>query len=108
MFEINQVLPRFVTFIQVEKLAGEQPESFVSFRLHSRPDKLRIWIAENFVFIDEDKLLNESDNFGLCAGGTGENKNRIQLYFMCTRNQEPLIFDWDFSRLCALEKSRNC
>ena len=97
VFEINQVLPRFVTFIQMDQMPEEPPESFVSFRMHSRPDQLRIWIAENFVFIDEEKLMSEG-GMGPPQNGIAESKNRIQLCFKCTRNQEPLLFEWDLSR----------
>jgi hypothetical protein len=103
VFEVNQVLPRFVTFIQIEPIPGDQkPESFVSFRLHSRPDQLRIWIAENFVFIDEEKLMGENGILSMDGGAVGGNKSRIELFFMCTRNQETLIFDWDLARFIYL------
>nr|CAD2147642.1 unnamed protein product [Meloidogyne enterolobii] len=97
VFEVNQVLPRFVTFVQIDQSIAQQkpPECFVSFRLQSRIDQLRLWICENFVFVDEEKLQNEPSLVSESEGNDGGKK--LQLYFFCTRNQEMLYINWDLN-----------
>ena len=98
VFEVNQVLPRFVTFVQIDQSIAQQkpPECFVSFRLQSRIDQLRLWICENFAFVDEEKLQNEPSLVSESEGNDGGKK--LQLYFFCTRNQEMLYINWDLNR----------
>uniref|UniRef100_A0A914M037 Ciliary BBSome complex subunit 2 C-terminal domain-containing protein n=1 Tax=Meloidogyne incognita TaxID=6306 RepID=A0A914M037_MELIC len=97
VFEVNQVLPRFVTFVQIDQSIAQQkpPECFVSFRLQSRIDQLRLWICENFAFVDEEKLQNEPSLVAESEGNDGGKK--LQLYFFCTRNQEMLYINWDLN-----------
>lgn len=98
VFEVNQVLPRFVTFFQIDQSAAQQklPESFISFRLQSQIDMLRLWISENFTFIDEEKIQNESRSDTDLEGR--DDGKKINLYFLCTRDQEILYITWDLIR----------
>ncbi|KAL3079693.1 hypothetical protein niasHS_013975 [Heterodera schachtii] len=115
VFEVNQLLPRFVTFVQMDPAFGETPEAFVAFRLHCRVDQLRSWMAENFLFIDEEKLGDEEKGDGESANktmtimttaeqnnngtnsstGSSSSGRKFRLKFVCTRNQQQLILEGD-------------
>ncbi|KAI1724869.1 ciliary BBSome complex subunit 2, middle region domain-containing protein [Ditylenchus destructor] len=85
VFEINQILPRFATFLCARSLTTE-PQSYIEFKLtqSARPDQLSSWLMENFILLEEmdtvaERLWNENGTF--------------KAQFLCTRNNEPLIVE---------------
>jgi hypothetical protein len=87
VFEVNQVLPRFVTFAHLdESIEGLKPlESFVEFNLHPRyrPEQLQSWLAENFIFMDTTRLFEQQSE--------GESQDQLfKIRFLCLRNSLPL------------------
>uniref|UniRef100_A0A183BPI1 Bardet-Biedl syndrome 2 protein homolog n=1 Tax=Globodera pallida TaxID=36090 RepID=A0A183BPI1_GLOPA len=98
VFAADLLLPRFVTFVQVEPPTfAETPEAFVAFRLHCRENKLREWVFENFAFIGEQQVdADEAETDQQHNKNNNNNSSsKFQLRFMCTRNQQPLLLELD-------------
>lgn len=80
IFELTKHLPRFSMY-QLSVRSMAKHESYVSFRITERVQRICIWINQNFLLDEELELASEDTK-------------ELQLSFVCLRDRSELEMDF--------------
>ncbi|VVC93287.1 unnamed protein product, partial [Leptidea sinapis] len=82
IFELTKHLPRFSMYKLLHTATALKHDSYVSFRITERVQRILIWINQNFLLDDEVKLEIED-------------AKELHLSFVCLRDRSRLNFDFE-------------
>ncbi|XP_050674722.1 Bardet-Biedl syndrome 2 protein-like [Leptidea sinapis] len=82
IFELTKHLPRFSMYKLLHTATALKHDSYVSFRITERVQRILIWINQNFLLDDEVKLEIED-------------AKELHLSFVCLRDRSRLDFDFE-------------